>query len=195
MADFQRETAVRLFAQEMRESSHTIKEGEDQYAPTYLITPTGARCNRVFVVGVLTEKDDVGQEAEYWRARVTDPTGAFIVFAGQYQQEAARALVDAEVPSIVAVVGKPHVYQTQDGNTVTSIRGESVAMVDDVTRDLWVAETVRHTLQRIKERDGSSPGAALARERYQFDPAPYKEMLLKAARSLRSLEVQVEELG
>jgi len=195
MADFHREPAARLFAQELRESSYTVKEGDDQYAPTYLITPTGARCNRAFVVGVLTEKDDIGQESEYWRARVTDPTGAFIVFAGQYQQEAARSLVDAEVPSIVAVVGKPHVYQTADGNTVTSLRAESVAMVDDVTRDLWVAETVRQTTQRIRDREGDAPGAVIARERYQFDPAPYKEMLLKAARSLRPLEVQVEELG
>jgi len=195
MADFQRETAIRLFAQELRESSHTIKEDDDQYTPTYLITPTGAKCNRVFVVGVLTEKDDIGQEAEYWRARVTDPTGAFIVYAGQYQQEAARALVDAEVPSIVSVVGKPNVYETQDGTTVTSIRAENISVVDETTRDLWVAETVRQTITRIKERDGDSDGAKLAREKYEFDPTPYREYLLKAARSLHSLDVQVEDLG
>ena len=195
MAEFQRETAVRVFAHELRESHHTVKEGDDQYTPTYLITPTGARCNRVFAVGVLTEKDDIGQDTEYWRARVTDPTGAFIIYAGQYQQEAARSLVDAEVPSIVAVVGKPNVYETPDGTTMTSIRAESVSVVDDITRDLWVLEAVRHTFKRMEDLDGDSEDAKIAREIYEFDRGAYREVLMKAAKSLRSLELQVEDVA
>jgi len=46
----QREVARRVFAKELRDSNFHYKEHEDPYAPQYIITPTGAKCNRVFVV-------------------------------------------------------------------------------------------------------------------------------------------------
>jgi len=52
----QREVARRLYAKELNESTLVYKEHEDTYAPQYLLTPTGAKCNRVFVVGALTER-------------------------------------------------------------------------------------------------------------------------------------------
>jgi RPA family protein len=52
---FVREVAHRLFAAEFRESNLQVKEGSDQYSPQYLIIPTGAKVNRVFIVGTLTE--------------------------------------------------------------------------------------------------------------------------------------------
>mgnify|MGYP005846426629 FL=1 len=101
----EREVAKRIFAKEFNASNMAFKESEDQLAPTYLLTPTGAKCNRVFVVGTLTEKDNVGSDSEYWRGRVTDPTGAFVLYAGQYHPEAAQVLSDLDVPSFIAVIG------------------------------------------------------------------------------------------
>ena len=86
---FVREIAHRIFAAELKESNLQAKEGQDQYSPQYLITPTGAKANRVFIVGTLTEKEDIGTDSEFWRGRIVDPTGAFFVSAGQYQPEAA----------------------------------------------------------------------------------------------------------
>jgi RPA family protein len=90
MASFAREVARRVYAQELRDSDLSFRENEDQYAPLYLITPTGARCNRVLVVGTLTEKDNLGDDVEYWRGRVADPTGSIFVYAGQYSPTQPR---------------------------------------------------------------------------------------------------------
>ncbi len=150
MASFAREVARRIFSQELRDSDLSFRENEDQYAPLYLITPTGARCNRVLLVGTLTEKDNIGDDVEYWRGRVADPTGSIFVYAGQYQPDAAQALSATEPPAFVAVVGKPSVYETEDGTRLISIRAESVQRVDSETRDRWVLESAARTLERLE---------------------------------------------
>jgi hypothetical protein len=57
-----REVARRVFAREFNDANHTFKESEDDRAPVYVLLPTGARANRVFVVGTLTETEDIGDE-------------------------------------------------------------------------------------------------------------------------------------
>ena len=132
-----REVAHRVFAAELKESNLQSKEGQDQYSPQYLITPTGAKCNRVFIVGTLTEKEDVGTDSEFWRGRIVDPTGVFYVTAGQYQPEAAQVLARTAPPEFIAVIGKPTIFTTKEGNVLTSIRAESMHVVDAATRDRW----------------------------------------------------------
>ncbi|MFW6265140.1 MAG: DNA-binding protein, partial [Halanaeroarchaeum sp.] len=83
-----REVARRVFAAEFNDATYTFKESDDERAPLYALLPTGERVNRVFIVGTLTETEDIGNENEYWRGRVVDPTGTFFVYAGQYQPEA-----------------------------------------------------------------------------------------------------------
>jgi uncharacterized protein len=159
MAGFSREVAKRIFAEELKSSNYSFRDGEDQhqYAPSYLLTPTGAKCNRVFVVGTLTEKDDIGSDAEYWRGRVVDPTGSILIYAGQYQPEAAQILACMEAPSYVAVVGKPNLYQTDDGNIIISLRAESIQKVDESTRNLWILDTARRTLERLDALNNAQP--------------------------------------
>jgi hypothetical protein len=159
MAGFSREVAKRIFAEELKSSNYSFRDGEDQhqYAPSYLLTPTGAKCNRVFVVGTLTEKDDIGSDTEYWRGRVVDPTGSILIYAGQYQPEAAQILANMEAPSFVAVVGKPNLYQTDDGNIIISLRAESIQRVDENTRNQWIIDTARRTLERLDALKNSRP--------------------------------------
>jgi len=144
-----REVAWRLFATEFDDATYSYSEGDEERAPNYVITPTGARVNRVFVVGVLTEVEPVTDEVV--RARVVDPTGAFVVYAGQYQPDALAFLERAETPSFVAVTGKARTFEPDDGDVVyTSIRPESVNEVDAATRDRWVVTTAEHTLDRVR---------------------------------------------
>jgi RPA family protein len=159
MAGFSREVAKRIFAEELKSSNYSFRDGEDQhqYAPSYLLTPTGAKCNRVFVVGTLTEKDDIGGDTEYWRGRVVDPTGSILIYAGQYQPEAAQILANMEAPSFVAVVGKPNLYQTDDGNIIISLRAESIQRVDENTRNHWIIDTARRTLERLEALKNARP--------------------------------------
>ena len=153
MTGFSREVARRIYAEELKSSNYSFRDGEDQhqYAPSYLLTPTGAKCNRVFLVGTLIEKDDIGGDTEYWRGRVVDPTGSILIYAGQYQPEAAQILAGLETPCFVAVVGKPNLYQTDDGNIIISLRAESISQANESTRNQWIQDTARRTLERLSD--------------------------------------------
>jgi hypothetical protein len=180
-----REVARRVFASEFNDAAYTFKESDDERAPVYLLLPTGERANRVFLVGTLTEKEDVGEDNEYWRGRIVDPTGTFFVYAGQYQPEAASTLRDLEPPAYVAVVGKPRTYETDDGTVNVSVRPESITEVDAATRDRWVVETARRTLERIEAFDDeANEYARMADQEYDLSLGPYREGLISALESL-----------
>jgi len=182
-----REVAHRVFAAELKESNLQTKEGQDeQYPKQYLITPTGAKCNRIFIVGTLTETENVGTDSDFWRGRIVDPTGAFYVTAGQYQPEAAQVLAKTAPPEFIAVIGKPTIFTTKDGNVLTSIRAESIHVVDAATRDRWVIETANLTAKRIARLQGNEPDAVKAREHYSTDVEQYKAMVEMAVESMRA---------
>jgi uncharacterized protein len=201
-AELTREVARRVFASEFNDSTYTFKESDDERAPNYALLPTGDRANRVFIVGTLTETEDVGEESEYWRGRVVDPTGTFFVYAGQYQPEAASVLRDAEPPEYVAIVGKPRTYETDDGTVNVSVRPESIAIVDEDTRDRWVVETAERTLDRIEafhewesEQEAPASGstaptneyAQMARERYDSPVINYRNDVIAALETLEDV--------
>ncbi len=186
---FVREVAHRIFAAELKESNLQSKEGQDQYSPQYLITPTGAKCNRVFIVGTLTEKEDVGTDSEFWRGRIVDPTGVFYVTAGQYQPEAAQVLAKTTTPEFIAVIGKPTAFTTKEGNVLTSIRAESMHVVDAATRDRWVVDAAMHTTKRLEKLADSEPNAMKAREHYNTNVEAYRAMVAQALESVRAQEV------
>ncbi|MCL7412265.1 MAG: hypothetical protein M8353_01425 [ANME-2 cluster archaeon] len=144
----ERELAWRVFAHEFNHSHHFFHEG-DERSPNYLVTPTGARINRLYFVGVLTEIENIGVGEDMWRGRVSDHTGGFMVYAGQYQLEAAMFLSGLEVPSFVAVVGKARTFEPEKGTIYTSVRPEELNRVDGQVRDRWVVETARLTFERI----------------------------------------------
>ncbi|UIP00178.1 RPA family protein [Halobaculum sp. CBA1158] len=180
-----REVARRVFASEYNDASYTFKESDDERAPLYLLLPTGERANRVFIVGTLTEKEDVGEDSEYWRGRIVDPTGTFFTYAGQYQPEAASALRELEPPAYVAVVGKPRTYETDDGSVNVSVRPESITTVDAATRDRWVGETAARTLDRIEAFDDEgNEYARMAREQYDLPVEEYRDAAVAALQSL-----------
>jgi RPA family protein len=180
-----REVARRVFAAEFNDGSHSFKESEDERAPLYLLLPTGEQANRVFLVGTLTETEDVGDDSEYWRGRIVDPTGTFFVYAGQYQPEAAATLRELEPPAYVSIVGKPRTYETDDGSVNVSVRPESITEVDAHTRDRWVVETAERTLDRIEAFDDeANEYARMARERYDLPPEQYRDAAVTALESL-----------
>jgi len=202
-----REVAYRLFAAEYDDADLSYSAGEEERAPNYVVTPTGARVNRAFVVGVLTEVEAVSDDV--LRARVVDPTGAFVLYAGQYQPDEQAFLDRADTPAFVAVTGKARTFQPEDADRVyTSLRPESVNEVDADTRDRWTVATAERTLGRVgwmaaalgrDERgedlaaalaeagadEGLAAGVALALDHYDTSPAylaEVREMALDAAR-------------
>jgi hypothetical protein len=143
-----REVAWRVFAAEYDDADFDYSESDEERAPNYVVTPTGARVNRLFVVGVLTEVEAVSDDV--LRGRVVDPTGAFVLYAGQYQPDEMAFLESASPPAFVAVTGKARTFQPEDSDRVfTSIRPESINRVDADTRDRWVVQTAEQTLSRV----------------------------------------------
>ena len=144
-----REVAHRLFAVEFDDAEVTHTESEDEMAPSYVITPTGAMVNRAFVVGTLTSVDQVGDDI--YRGRIADPTDTFVTYAGQYQPNPANFLAEAATPSIVALTGKARTFQPDGSDDIlSSLRPERIVETTPATRDHWVLETATHTLGRVE---------------------------------------------
>ncbi|WP_267641101.1 RPA family protein [Haloarchaeobius amylolyticus] len=190
-----REVAKRVFAREFNDATYTFKESDDERAPNFALLPTGDRANRVFVVGTLTETEDIGDDSEYWRGRVVDPTGTFFVYAGQYQPDAASFLRETEPPAYVSVVGKPRTFETDDGSINVSLRPESITPVDEATRNRWVVETAERTLDRIEAFDDeTNEYAAMAREHYDPDMlSMYRDEVIQALESMDGVGGDDEE--
>lgn len=181
-----REVAVRLFAREFSEADHMFREDDDEYAPSYLLLPSGDKANRIFVVGTLTENEDKG---DYYSARVNDGTGNFFIYAGQYQPEAADALRNIEAPAYVAVVAKPNTYETDDGDTLTNLRPEIIVEVDEDIRNKWVAETAEDTLDRLSKTAEDNVYAKQADEHYGTERIDLVDDVIE---SLEHLEATTE---
>lgn len=144
-----RELAWRVFAGEYNDATLEVNGGGER-APSYVITPLGAKVNRIFVVGVITDVENVGTDMQpMWRARVADPTGTFHLYAGQYQPEAAAVLSKLKPPVFGAVVGKSRTYTPESGTVYTSIRPERVKAVDEGVRDFWILEACRSLKRRL----------------------------------------------
>jgi len=143
-----RELAWRVFAGEYNDSTLEIK-GVGEKTPSHIITPLGSKVNRLFVVGVLTDVENVSEGGEFVRAHISDPTGVFTLYSGQFQQDATDQLLNIDAPAFVAVVGKIRTYTPDDGELYVSIRPETVREVTADARARWILETCRQTKQRI----------------------------------------------
>ena len=144
-----RETAWRVFASEYNDCSLELK-GEGEYTPSYVVSPLGAKINRLFLIGVLTDVERLSESGELIRAHVSDPTGVFTLYSGQYQQDATDALLEVEVPTFVALSGKSRTYTPEEGTLFVSVRPEWVQEVDAAARDRWILETCKSTMERIE---------------------------------------------
>ena len=144
-----RETAWRVFAGEYNDSTFEIK-GEGEMTPSYIVTPLGAKVNRVFIIGVLTDVENISEDGDLVRAHLSDPTGIFTMYSGSYQKEITDTLSKIEVPAFVAVIGKVRTYIPEDGTIFVSIRPEKILQVSSEVRDKWILETCKNTKDRIE---------------------------------------------
>lgn len=212
-----REVAYRIFAAEFDDAELSYSESDEERAPNYVVTPSGARINRLFAVGVLTAVEDVNPEMV--RGRLVDPTGAFVTYAGQYQPEALAALERADPPAFFALSGKARTFEPDDGDRIySSVRPESVNEVDADTRDRWVVTTAERTLERVGVAaaaiesglagdqlrsalleagvdDRLADGVALALDYYGTTPAYLAELKDTAIDAVRVVAGELDEVG
>jgi len=145
-----REPAWRVTAREL-ESSLEEEKGEGERPATYLLSPFAARMNRVLMAGNLSPAESIGREESqaFWRARLSDPTGAVTVTAGSFQPRAMAQLRSASVPRPAIVVGKVHLFRGRDGVGYVSVRAEAVRSVGEAEERAALADIVRQTLDRL----------------------------------------------
>ncbi|HOV66886.1 MAG TPA: nucleic acid-binding protein, partial [Methanoregulaceae archaeon] len=125
-----------------------------------------------------------GEQNIFYRARIVDPTGTTFVTAGNYQPEAMQQISQIEPPAFVAVVGKPNVFEAPDGGGVyVSLRAESVTVVDRETRDLWVLDAAKATLDRI-DAYGTTEDSRRAAGEYRIEPALFRKTVADALAQL-----------
>ena len=145
-----RETAWRVFANELNTSTIEIKATEEKM-PSYVVSPLGAKINRVLVAGTLTEKANSGTPEEpLWRGRIQDVNGQFFLNVGRYQPDAMAAMADLEPPCFVAAVGRVRTYTTDDGRTFVSVRPERIIRIDEPTLKEWLLDTAQSAWTRLK---------------------------------------------
>jgi RPA family protein len=144
-----RQTAWRVFAGEYNDSSYEIK-GEGEMSPSFIVTPLGAKINRLFMIGVLTDVENISDEGGLVRAHISDPTGVFTIYSGQYQKDVTDNLLKIEVPTFVAIVGKSRTYSPEEGTIYVSVRPEKIMEVSAEIRDRWILETCKNTKNRIE---------------------------------------------
>ncbi|MCD6461522.1 MAG: hypothetical protein J7L61_02140 [Thermoplasmata archaeon] len=150
MRDMEREIAWRVFAREYGDSTLLLRSGEER-APAYLVTPTGAKVNRIYAVGTLVSVENKGTEEEpMWIARLNDPTGFFFIFAGQHQRDVGAVLSSLQPPVFLAVTGKVRAYTPPDGDRMyVSVRAEGVHVVEGPQYDDWILDSARSLKERL----------------------------------------------
>lgn len=182
-----REVAIRCFATEFNDATHSFKKAEGDMEPNYNLLPTGTAVNRVYAVGTLTQTEDASQQnsdGSYWKGQITDTTGKFFVYAGEYEADARHTLQAIDEPAYVGIVGKPRTWEGTTGSTNVAIRPEEIVLSDSGTRDEWIRETAEQTLDRIDSfHNHSAPDGELARDVYDIDPQLYTDQIVEAVQS------------
>jgi len=151
-----RPVAERMFACEFKDTSFTEKDASDPKSPSYVITPLGLEANRVFITGIMLNKEHKEDQNGNWyyRASINDGTGTWFLSANKYNQEGLSQMslldVSEDNPKVVAVIGKVSVNTTTEGRTYRQVRIESIVESNMETRNMWILETAKFTSERIK---------------------------------------------
>lgn len=190
-----RKPAKRAFAAEFDDATEIIQPGDDDRAAKYALLPSGERANRLFVVGTVTQIENIGTTSDYMQARVVGPTGTFFVYAGKYQPDEMARLKQIDTPEFVAVVGKPRKHEREEeGDVLTSLTPEAISVVNRATREKWVVETGEQTLERIDDMEaGESDHGDLIRETYdELDQTGYRETVLDTLADSADVELDLD---
>lgn len=150
--------AKRLTIEEMKnivdQEAVPIKGLENE--ATIFTTETGEKANKVFLVAALMEKEDIGKEKTFWKAKVADPSGPIYITAGEYQPEASTQLAEIPIHSIISIIGKLTSFETEDRVRIINIRAESITLASSETQEIYLKELAGFLSERI-EKNNLSP--------------------------------------
>ncbi|MGC9444144.1 MAG: hypothetical protein ACP5E9_04335 [Candidatus Methanospirareceae archaeon] len=163
--------ACRVFLAEFLHSDLVIEAA----GVTTLITPTGARCPRLYAVGAIESVETRGNVV---RIQLNDTTASVPVFAPQGLYPAEPATEGAKAERYLAVVGAVvRVRAGADARKRALILAEALGFVENRARAAWLLTTAMRTMERIEQLrirlsdPGSVTGVPIAhlREHYALD--------------------------
>jgi len=127
----------RVFFEELLKSDFFIKENEE----VFLVTPTCARCNRLFGVG---EVKGVEKRGNITKIKISDLTATLNIYTDK--------VIRLELNNFLAFVGNLHV-RVREGKGKSKgvlILVEEAGVVEENVRNNWIINTARRTLERIE---------------------------------------------
>lgn len=178
-----RNEAVRAFASEFNDSTYVFQLGVGEQEPKYTLLPTGARANRFFVIGVVTDVTVSPRDnGKFVQATINDGSGSISVSCStQYNPSPAHTLNDdIEVPQIVSITGKAGHFG-DDGQQIT-LEPESVSLATLDDRKAWVMETASKTRDRVSHYQDELPTAP------EFDQLEDERELITKAEEMYNCE-------
>jgi len=187
------EPAEWVFAQDFSAARHTADAGDGR-GGLYVVTPTGAWCRRLFIIGALTEKRGSG---DVMQARLADPTGAFQVSVDWQSPDAVETLGYIEPPAFVAVTGRATLTGSGERACAT-VEAEALSVVNRTARDLWVLATAGATLDRLEAlQEGGDERAATALRLYATTDEDIRGMAAVVRTALATVrpEIAVGEIA
>ncbi len=124
--------ACRIFFAELLKSDLFVRE----HGETFLVTPTCAKCNRLFGVG---EVKEVEKRGNITKIKISDPTDTLNIYTDKI----------LELDKFMAFVGNLHV-RVREKSKGFLILVEEAGAVEEGVRNNWIISTARRTLERIE---------------------------------------------
>ncbi|MHC1610517.1 MAG: hypothetical protein ACXQTW_02785 [Candidatus Methanospirareceae archaeon] len=132
--------ACRVFFDEFLKSDFIVEED----GMTVLVTPTCARCNRLFGVGEVKEVERRGKIA---RIKLTDLTASLTIYTRNHV--GGINANGEEKKRFLAFLGGVHV-RAREGVRRSFLLAEEVGRVDERVRNGWILTTAWRTMERIE---------------------------------------------
>lgn len=196
MTDYTPETALRVTAKELNETTVELDLGGGERDTTYHLLPSGDKVSRVLLYGVITGPDDIRENDQYdmYNAAVLDPlTGERVHFtAGQYAPEVKATLTnfrdEGQYPYAVMLKAKARTFPDDDtGEPIAALNPEDIAEVQqDPNETLWNYEVLMQTFERFDTPEGEKVENGIdfverAKQEYPDAREDLKSAMLEAA--------------
>ncbi len=134
----------RVFFEELLKSDFFLEEN----GTTFLVTPTCARCNRLFGVG---EVKEVEKRGNIVRIKINDLTATLNIYTNKVIQLGTFMNVDAEEKrAFMAFIGNLHVREGAGKRKSVIMLAEEVEAVGESVRNSWIINTAWRTMERIE---------------------------------------------
>jgi hypothetical protein len=165
----------------------------------FLVTPTGAKCDRLFGVGEVRE---VARRGKISRVTISDSTASLNIYTNK-GIERGRIINahEAEKRSYIAFLGKVRLREGAGTGKRAIILAEEVRAAEERERNGWIVNTAWRTIERIellrsKKQDSMLLDTAIlkeALEHYAIDDDKLDALARTAINAVKSVWQQYHE--